>query len=58
MRIELYTLERQASIVTLARRKPSPISPDQLAVLNGVAPDALLPAGTTIKWVIGERLDG
>ena len=56
MRIELYTLDRRSSIAALARRKPSPISSERLSVLNGVADDALLPAGTTIKWVVGERV--
>jgi predicted Zn-dependent protease len=55
MRIELYTLNRETSIAGLARRKASPISPERLAVLNGVTEDAPLPAGTTIKWVVGER---
>ena len=30
----------------------------ELAVLNGVAKDAPLPAGTMIKWVVGERPGG
>jgi predicted Zn-dependent protease len=58
MRIELYRLERQASIAGLARRKASPVSLEKLAVLNGVAEDATLAAGTIIKWVVGERPGG
>lgn len=58
MRIDLYTLERAASIAELSLRKPSPVSDARLAILNGVRETERIPAGTTIKWVVGEPPPG
>ena len=58
MRIQLYTLERASSIAEISRRKPSPASEARLAILNGVQETERIPAGTTIKWVVGEPPPG
>jgi predicted Zn-dependent protease len=58
MRIELYTLERASSIAEISRRKPSPASETSLAILNGVEETERIPAGSTIKWVLGELPPG
>lgn len=58
MRIQLYTLERASSIAEISRRKPSPASEARLAILNGVEETERIPAGTTIKWVVGEPPPG
>ncbi len=58
MRIELYTLQRASSIAELARRKPTPASEARLAILNGVLETERIPAGRTIKWVVGEPPPG
>jgi predicted Zn-dependent protease len=58
MRIELYTLERASSIAEISRRKPSPASEARLAILNGVQETERIPAGSTIKWVVGEPPPG
>ena len=58
MRIDLYTLERATSIAELSRRKPSPASEARLAILNGLQETERIPAGTTIKWVVGEPPPG
>ena len=54
LRVQLMTLRRDASIAEIARSKPTPVTLAELAVINGVAEDETLPAGTTIKWVAGE----
>ncbi len=58
MRIDLYTLERATSIAELSPRMPSPASEARLAILNGVQDTERIPAGTTIKWVVGEPPPG
>ncbi len=58
MRIELYTLQRASSIAELSRRKPTPASEARLAILNGVLKTERIPAGRTIKWVVGEPPPG
>lgn len=58
MRIELYTLPRASSIAEISRRKPSPTSDARLAILNGVEETERIPAGHTIKWVVGEPPPG
>jgi predicted Zn-dependent protease len=58
MRIELYTLERASSVAEISRRKPSPASEARLAILNGVEETERIPAGSTIKWVVGEPPPG
>ncbi len=58
MRIELYTLQRASSIAELSRRKPTPASEARLAILNGVLETERIPAGRTIKWVVGEPPPG
>ena len=58
MRIALHTLSRAGSIAAVARSRPSPVSLEQLAVINGVGVDETIAAGTTIKWVVGRRPPG
>ncbi|MFQ5680370.1 MAG: M48 family metalloprotease [Gemmatimonadota bacterium] len=58
MRVQLIETSRRTTISELARSRRSPISVSRLAILNGVGEDETLPAGRTIKWVVGERPPG
>ncbi len=53
LRIEVMTLQRATTLGAMAASRPSPISLDELAIMNGIEPDAPLSAGDRIKWVIG-----
>jgi predicted Zn-dependent protease len=55
MRLEVVRLERPATLAEAMRSYPSAIGIDELARLNGVAIDAILPAGTVLKHVAGLR---
>lgn len=53
-RIRLVRIAEAMTVAEFNRRFPSTISVDELAVINGVAgPDAVLPAGTQVKRVVG-----
>ncbi len=56
LRLSLVTLEREMTLVEFARRYPSQVSLDTLALLNGVTQDTALPAGTVLKRVVGGPL--
>jgi predicted Zn-dependent protease len=58
MRIDLLTLDRDATVAQLAARRGSPIPASELSLLNGVREDDVLSAGQTVKWVVGERPPG
>jgi len=54
MRIDLVTLSLPRTIADLARQRDSPVSAEDLALLNGVEVGERLEAGRTVKWVVGE----
>lgn len=56
LRISLVTLDRDLTLAEFARRYPSEVSLETLALLNGVAQDARLSAGTVLKRVVGGPL--
>lgn len=58
MRIELLTPGQNTSIAALAQTRASPVSATRLAILNGVGERETIPAGRTIKWVVGEPPPG
>ncbi|MFQ5690994.1 MAG: M48 family metalloprotease [Gemmatimonadota bacterium] len=58
MRIEVITTRVPVSISNLTLNRPSPISTAELALLNGVLEDDVIPAGTKIKWVNGDKPPG
>lgn len=53
MRIRLVAPERRTTIAEMAAERESPLSAERLALLNGITADEAVPAGRTIKWVVG-----
>ncbi len=58
MHVQLYTPSRATTIAELAGSKASPVDAQTLAIMNQVAPGETIPAGRTIKWVVGEKPPG
>lgn len=58
MRIDILRLTNASSIAALAGAKPSPADAERLAIINGVSQEETIPAGTRIKWVLGEKPPG
>lgn len=54
LRVSLFTPSAPTTIGDLAAGRPSPLGPERLAILNGLEVDERIPAGHTIKWVVGE----
>lgn len=55
-RLQIVQVDRASSIDELRRRRPSPLSAEQLALLNQVRVGEVLPAGRLVKWVSGPAL--
>lgn len=55
-RMEIVRLDRASSIDELRRRRASPLSAEQLAVLNQVRASEVIPTGRLVKWVTGQAL--
>ena len=55
--VQIVTLREPITIAAFASRYPSPVAPDVLALINGVAAGGTLPAGEA-KTVVGGRLPG
>ena len=55
-RMEVIRLDRASSIDELRRRRASPLSADELAVLNQVRTGEVMPVGRLVKWVTGAAL--
>lgn len=53
MRVNVITVQRTTTLEQMATSSASPISPEELAILNGIDLDAQLAPGTRIKWVEG-----
>ena len=54
LRIELVTPERETTVARLRERRASPLDAGELALLNALEADERVPAGRTLKWVVGE----
>lgn len=50
-RVELLRLDEAGTVAALKARRPSPLDADALAILNGIRPSEVLPAGRLLKWV-------
>lgn len=51
--IDILVAERDTTLAALARQRPSPVPVEELALINQLAgPDARIPAGTRVKWVV------
>ena len=57
-RLEVVALPEDMSVRDFHVRDPGPVSIEELATLNRLAPDAEVPAGTRLKRVVGTRLPG
>ena len=55
-KVDVFTPGSRTTIADLLRQRPSPLSADQLALLNQVEPNTQLEAGHTVKWVTGPAL--
>jgi len=55
-RIAIVKLDRGATLVELARTRPSPVPVATLALVNQVEPETALAAGETVKWIVGDPL--
>jgi hypothetical protein len=56
MRLQIVTLDAEMDLKEFARRYPSPVSLDTLALINQVGKDARLGAGLKMKRVTGEKI--
>lgn len=54
LRLQLVTVDRRTTIDDLLARRGSPLSAEDLALLNAVEANEPIAAGRTIKWVVGE----
>lgn len=54
LRIEVQTVPRSTTIAAMAEDRDSPISAEELSLINGIEPDTRLARGDRIKWVVGE----
>jgi predicted Zn-dependent protease len=58
LRVQLYKPGRATTIADLARSKSSPVDAQTLAIMNQVTVGETIPAGRTIKWVVGQKPPG
>ncbi len=58
LRIELVTVQRSTTVGLMAAGRPSALSAEELAILNGVGVDEDIEPGRTVKWVVGEPPPG
>lgn len=52
LRVATFSLARPASISALVTARPTSVQPADLALMNQVPSDSLLPAGRRVKWVV------
>ncbi len=52
-RVEVRTLSGAATLEALHASSPASVDLPTLALINGVDPAQLLPAGSTVRWVVG-----
>lgn len=58
MRIRIITTNRAGTVAQLLQRRRAPVDASTLANLNAVEAGERIPAGTTLKWVEGEKAPG
>jgi predicted Zn-dependent protease len=58
LRLQLVTVQRGTTLALMAANRPSPLTPHELAILNGVDLEERIEPGRTIKWVVGEPPSG
>lgn len=58
MRIRIVTTDRSGTVAELLARRPAPVDASALAILNALDEGEVVPSGTTLKWVEGERPPG
>lgn len=58
MRISLIEVSERTTMREFASTRRTPISMSRLAILNGLAEDEIIPAGRTLKWIVGEPPPG
>jgi len=56
--LEIVELPEEMSLRDFHTRNPGPVSVEELARLNRLAPDAAVPAGRRLKRVVGETFPG
>ena len=54
LRIDVQTVQQSATLAALVEDRGSPITVEELALVNGIEPDTTLSRGDRIKWVVGE----
>ena len=47
-------MPRSTTIDAMAEDRDSPVSAEELSLINGIEPDTMLARGDRIKWVVGE----
>jgi predicted Zn-dependent protease len=57
-RIALVELPRRMTIAQFNRDYPSTVDDETLAIVNGVEPNVMIDAGTTVKRIVGGKLPG
>jgi predicted Zn-dependent protease len=57
-RISLVELPRRMTISQFNREYPSTVDDETLAIVNGVEPNVMIDAGTTVKRIVGGKLPG
>ena len=53
LRIDVQTVQRPSTLAALVEDRGSPIAVEELALVNGIAPDTMLSRGDRIKWIAG-----
>jgi predicted Zn-dependent protease len=57
-RVDIVDIGQPMTVANFASRYPSTVSPDVLALINGVPNGGTLPGGQPAKTVVGGRLPG
>ena len=58
MRIDIVRVDNATTIAQLSRSRGSPVAASELAIVNGMDVNETIPAGTSIKWVVGRKPPG
>jgi len=58
LEIELVTVQRSTTLRRMVEGRETPVTPEELAILNGVDLDEPIEPGRTIKWVTGDPPPG
>lgn len=58
LRIELVTVQRSTTLRQMSDGREAAITPEELAILNGLELDDEIEPGRTLKWVVGDPRPG